>query len=346
MNRIAGGLIELPTRAGHLPLPEALLQVAAPPGSGGVADYARLIAEAHAPDAMFVRLSSRDRLSVANGRHIFVQYSGYGYAKRGAPLWLVDEVRRLRTEGCIVGVYFHEIYANGPPWRSSFWLSPAQRYVAKKLAQNADYWMTNRQQSADWLRQYGGNKPHIVLPTCSNVGESSIYVERRQPKAIVFGGAALRATTYMRAGDGLFRWARSNGISIHDIGPPMPDPEINAVLGKNGVIRHGVLSSSNVGAVMADARFGVVAYPIDYIAKSGVFASYCAHGLCPIVMTEGMDTADGLAVNDQFLIRFPVGKALDASDPIALSAWRWYQAHRVAMHANAIASLSQRSSFR
>ncbi|QIL20508.1 hypothetical protein [Thermomonas sp. HDW16] len=303
-----------------------------------------MIAEVFEPAAVVVQLTAHDRLSAANGQHIFIQYSGYGYAKRGAPLWLVEEVRRLKAEGCIVGVHFHEIYASGSPWRSSFWLSPAQKYVAKMLASIADYWMTNRQNSADWLRRYGHAKPNIVLPTFSNVGESSFYVEQRQRKVIVFGGAVLRAKTYLRAGAELFHWARSHGLLIHDIGPPMPDPKINAALQRNGVFRHGVLTSSSVREVMADAKFGVVAYPADYIAKSGVFASYCAHGLCPIVMAEVIDAAaDGLAVNDQFLARLPAGEAFDVSGSIAYRAWHWYQSHRIGAHAVAVADLHRRA---
>src|SRR5438034_3528340 len=76
---------------------------------------------------------------------VVLQYVGYGYEKRGCPLWLVRglESWKRRHPGCRLLVMFHELYASGPPWRSSFWTSPVQRALVKSLALLSDHCVTN-----------------------------------------------------------------------------------------------------------------------------------------------------------------------------------------------------------
>src|SRR5262245_52331834 len=61
-----------------------------------------------------------------------LHYVGYGYADRGCPFWLVQglEQWRRRGGGRRLVTMFHELYAFGPPWRSSFWTMPLQRSIA------------------------------------------------------------------------------------------------------------------------------------------------------------------------------------------------------------------------
>ena len=83
---------------------------------------------------------------------VLLHYVGYGYAKRGCPLWLVDGLRHWRSEGNNrkLVTMFHELYAFGPPWTSSFWLSPLQRKLAARLAQMSNCCITSQKT----LRQY------------------------------------------------------------------------------------------------------------------------------------------------------------------------------------------------
>ena len=70
-----------------------------PPGEGGVADYAHQLASVFMPLATVTTLSRGDRLDVTRGGKVLLQYSGYGYAKRGAPLWLLPELNKLKKAG-------------------------------------------------------------------------------------------------------------------------------------------------------------------------------------------------------------------------------------------------------
>jgi hypothetical protein len=269
-----------------------------------------------------------------------LHYSGYGYAKRGAPLWLSNKVKIDRPNIKLFGVFFHELYAFGPPWGSAFWLSPVQRHIARRLAEMSDFWITNRESSALWLRQFAGDKPHAVLPVFSNVGEIAEYTSARAKKIVVFGSAALRLSTYRAAGEALFSWASEQGLELHDIGPAITDPAISASLKRAGVIEHGRLELREVSNQLADAAFGIVAYPVDYVAKSGVFAAYCAHGVCPILISKNYVPSDGLMAGIHYLAGLPLG-AIQHSivKNIGSTAWNWYQPHRIMAHVNTLKQL-------
>src|SRR5688572_26176134 len=57
---------------------------------------------------------------------VLLHYEGYGYANRGCPVWLVKALEqwRMANNRRKLVTMFHELYATGPPWTSSFWLSP------------------------------------------------------------------------------------------------------------------------------------------------------------------------------------------------------------------------------
>ena len=76
---------------------------------------------------------------------VLLHYSGYGYAPRGAPFWLVEGLgrwKKLRAHHRLI-VMFHETWASGLPWQSSFWLSPLQRWCVARIARLADAVVTN-----------------------------------------------------------------------------------------------------------------------------------------------------------------------------------------------------------
>ena len=215
-----------------------------------------------------------------------------------------------------------------------------QRFIARRLAETSDFWITNREGSAQWLRRFAGNKPHAVLPVFSNVGEMSAYSPQRAPKIVVFGSAALRVATYRAAGSALFSWATQQGLEVHDIGPAINDSQIITILRNAGVKQHGRLELHEVSKQLSDASFGLVAYPADYVAKSGVFAAYCAHGVCPILISKNYQPSDGLLSGINYLSGLPFKniKYIDHQN-IGRAAWTWYQPHKVISHINTMKSL-------
>ena len=308
--------------------------------NGGVYDFACKLSEAIGPNGVgLVHLSKVNATDwkVGPTDAVVLQMSGYGFDKRGAPLWLLNELENRRKQIMTLGVFFHELYAFGPPWSSAFWLSPVQRHIARRLAEMSDFWMTNREGSAQWIEGFAGDKPHAVLPVFSNVGELNALPHVRPRKVIVFGGAGLRQATYQAAGDKLFAWAKSASLKIHDIGPPLADRQLADRLGAEGVALHGRLDEIEISRIMKDAMLGLLAYPVEYVAKSGVFAAYCAHGVCPVLMSESYVQADGLVAECHYLPGF-AGRSISIADATAVgqSAYEWYQPHRLHRHADAI----------
>lgn len=310
-----------------------------PPSGGGVYDYAELITR-NTPNAQLMPLSQQTKINVPEGVNCIIHYSGYGYAKRGAPEWLISWLKTQRPRINKLGIWFHEIYATGSPWSSAFWLSPVQRNIARRLAESSDFWITNRDKSADWLSHHADKIPHATLPVFSNVGESTIYPTERQPKIIIFGGAALRSETYRAAGKELFTWADSKKLEIHDIGPKISDPSISFLLKQNHVMEHGRLEKDVVNQHISSSMFGVVRYPKSHISKSGVFASYCAHGTCPVVISEKYEMSHGLVANEHYLAGIEAAREHYASSKkIGSSAWEWYQQHNINKHIKTLDSI-------
>jgi hypothetical protein len=314
-----------------------------PQRAGGVYDFARKLSNAIGGNSTcLVHLSNENATDwrVEPGDTVILQMSGYGFDNRGVPLWLIQEVEERRKHFGTFGVYFHELYAFGPPWTSSFWLSPTQRLIARRICEMSDFWMTNRVGSALWLKRFAVDKPHAVLPVFSNVGEMTSPPQTRLPKVIVFGSAGLRQVTYRAAGKKFFDWAKSALLEIHDIGAPLADRQLAATLSERGVVQHGRLGEEEISEILKDSMFGLLAYPVDYVAKSGVFAAYAAHGLCPILVSESNAEADGLISGRHYFSNVP--KQTDFhrhADVVGRSVWEWYQPHQLEQHAEAIRGL-------
>jgi hypothetical protein len=303
-----------------------------PPSKGGVADYVGALIEESGSGRKF-ELSKQTAIPLEGD--CLLHYSGYGFSRRGAPLWLLRKLREDRPKIRRLGVFFHELYAFGPPWSSAFWLSPAQRWVARSLVNLCDFWMTSREGSSRWIGAEGWPKPHAVLPVASNVGAASFYDRQRKAEVVVFGGSGLREATYQRGGAALVRWIRQQGLVLQDVGPPMRDAAARELARQAGAVHHGLLPVKEVGAVLANASFGVVTYPLPYIAKSGVFASFAAYGVAPVVLSDDFITTDGLLAGEHYLPGVPSNRvASSEAERIGRAALAWYQPHGISAHAS------------
>lgn len=309
--------------------------IVSPAEMGGVRDYADVIALATGAS---LAIFTDGRIIPVRGNWdgcgtIYLQMSGYGYEKRGVPLALLAWLRRQKRAGKRIGVFFHELYAFGPPWTSSFWLSPAQRYIAAASAQLSDYWLTNRQATADWLLRWTGQRPHAVLPTPSNVGEQENYPLDKQKRFVVFGTPELRERTYRHAGTALFDWACQNGFEIHDIGSPITNSQIASQISHGRVIEHGRLEVEALGSFLSDTALGAVAYPPAYAAKSSVLAAYCANGVCPVIYWHTHTDHDGLVAGKNYVGHLSVADRAEGGwTSIGRAAFDWYRQHRTLRH--------------
>lgn len=293
--------------------------------------------QARTPESLARSLNEQD----CAGLPVLLHYVGYGYEKRGCPLWLVNGVEQWRhtpVKRHLITM-FHELFAFGPPWRSSFWTSPLQRRLAIRLAVMSDHCVTNIRRFARYLesRLARHSRTVNVLPVFSNVGELYRQEGRRLNEMVIFGGAGWREAAYANSKDTLVKICQALNIDqIHDIGPRL---SVRFELPAR-IEWHGPLPATEVGDIMRNARFGFFTYPTPFLGKSGIFAAYASHGLVPITV-DGNDKAneDQLELNNHFLTCGAVAENTDRISSIGEQAHAWYAQHRLAVQAQKYAAM-------
>jgi hypothetical protein len=275
-----------------------------------------------------------DALEAGPAETVLLHFVGYGYAPSGLCGWLVAGLRRWKAkEGArrLVTV-FHELYATGPPWQRSFWVSPLQRRIARDLAALSDAALTTSSANAATLARWRPDLKVIVSPVFSNVGECAapVPLASRGPFGVIFGKEASRRRAYAAlenagraVGDGL-RWL---GVErLWDIGPPMPAPPAVAGL---PVERLGALDAAAVSARLVQARAGLADYPLHVLTKSGVMAAYFAHGLLAVNTSTDGTLPHGIEEGRHFVQPFRLSNPTFRAQSVADAGYTWYRPHGV-----------------
>ncbi len=305
---------------------------------------------------------------------VLLQFVGYGYEKRGCPLWLArglqgwkrgaaltpgpsprrrgEKIAGSREQGdsttqcsvlpapcsplparCLVTM-FHELYAFGPPWRSSFWSSPLQRWITSKLARLSDSCFTNRDVSGRRLASMGRHPASSigVFPVLSNLGElaNPPPLAARKPQMVVYDNVGSDPRRRKLALDLVRRACERLGIrrlvllgrgdTAQWLGTGLPVESV------------GVAAPNVASRVLADSRAGCLDYFDGYLGKSGIFAAYSAHALLPLLLFENHSEADGLEINRHFSAAavLPDETGAIAQQEVAAQARRWYDSHGAA----------------
>lgn len=275
-----------------------------------------------------------------NEANILLHYVGYGYAKRGCPLWLVKSLEQWREqvpEGKLLTM-FHEVYAFGPIWTSQFWTSYWQRKLAARLIDISSKLMTNKHGYRNIIQRFGKTKNRHVdcLPVFSNMGEPQNLqsFQERKKQLIVFGSGSWRRKVYQESLQLLEKICQELDIEeVIDIGAPLGfSVDLNS---KVKFSKLGIRGASEISQLMSKAKVGILNYPISHLAKSGIFAAYCSHGLLPVVVTDGGSGEDGLCPAENYWPIFLEQKSIDNSTAqlIAQKAYNWYHQHGLAEHA-------------
>ena len=272
---------------------------------------------------------------------LLVHISGYGYSADGAPLLLANALGEARaTRRFRIAAYFHELFASGPPWRSAFWYSRRQKRALRKIQEASDFILTNTQSHAHWLESTPSRQSAAsvqILPVFSTVGEASASIpfSSRTRAMVVFGLPGTRERSYKQLSKLTEVIQRLAVTEILDIGPDCTVP--SAVAGAP-VRRMGKLPAIELAAVISQSAFGFVHYSPHCVAKSSVFASYCAYGTIPVLAQPPVGDFDGLRDRRQVLSPASVADIQDVElEECSTAAWHWYGGHRVHTHAQAYA---------
>lgn len=299
-----------------------------PPPAEGVGSYALCLAEALAGHGISTRFLSAEEGGIARGlenaeeQAVLLHYANYGYQRRGCPFWLPGALRR-RAGRRLVTV-FHEVYATGPPWRSSFWTRPFQRRIAAAVARASDALVTSLDLYVRRIGPAAAGKT-TVTPVFSTVGEppAPSPLASRARRMVLFGGRGARSRAYGELGDELLAACRALEIEeIADVGPPLE--ETGAAVDGVPVRRLGVLPAAEVGELLGSSLAGFVAYPAYFLPKSTIFAAYCAHGVLPVQAWRRRSLPGGTAP-----------RWTGSGDPqaVATAGHRWYGEHSLARQA-------------
>lgn len=277
---------------------------------------------------------------------VLLHYVNYGYAKRGCPFWLVDGLERWLGLGVnrVLVTMFHEIYASGPPWASSFWLSPVQRNLAVRLAYLSDRCLTSRQGYAKILDELSRGKHATVttLPVFSNIGEPEQVppLAKRDRRLVVFGGRNNRLRVYQESLAALELACCLLGIEeIWDIGPPT-GITLSSVSGVP-IVERGQMPNTEISSILLNSLAGFFDYPTDFLAKSTIFAAYCAHGLLPVSARCRVSAVDGIEAGKNYWV--PDDQTTSLRDlvevqAIADRAFAWYHTHNLSVQAKTFAA--------
>jgi hypothetical protein len=280
-----------------------------------------------------------------NACAVVLHFSGYGYQKRGAPTWLFQGLRiwSRRAGRVPLLTIFHELYATGRPWQSAFWVLPLQKHIARSILNLSSAAITPtdlyRKRLSEWR---DGNTIKITpMPVFSNIGEPGCGPApcARTAAAVVFGLSGVEDYVFGIYRSEIERIIAALGIEkIFDVGPRFS--AMPRTLAGTAVISKGVLPQGAVSELLQRARFGFVAYPLDFIAKSGVFAAYAAHGVVPIVLSDKQGTFDGLQPARHFLDGLRLGTSAGAEDlaSIQQKLFTWYTSHSLKVQAEFIAN--------
>jgi hypothetical protein len=176
------------------------------------------------------------------------------------------------------------------------------------------------------LRPWARRKEIALMPVLSTVGEpaSPPLLASRCRAVVVFGGAGVRRRAYTLFQPALVRTVQAlDADEVWDIGPAVDTP---AAVGGVRVRTLGVLPPSEVSPRLADAVAGFLAYPPLFLAKSGIFAAYCAHGLLPVCAWDGQRRERNPPAAEQHY--WSAGDE-GPGDPqaIASAARNWYAGH-------------------
>lgn len=249
---------------------------------------------------------------------VIMQYSGYGFQQRGAPLWLVRGLARARHR-CVLSM-FHELYATGPVHSSSFWLSPLMRWIARRLAGLSSHVFASREAAACWL---GGGKV-TVLPIFSSLGEIEhppLMAERPNQLALFAyqaGGNAwywerLKSTLAVLKPERVLALGRSPDV-------------VEGACGDLPVVRTGILPAEEVAKHLAACRYGYLSYPAAFMGKSSILAAFAGNALGTILADDAGELSEGLVAGHHLHLASGLRQGLDwdaASGHLA----GWYRQH-------------------
>jgi hypothetical protein len=338
------------------------------PGTGGVRDYAEglsrhwrdsgladhLIAFSQG-DARKQSLASRlQQLIDAEGRPctVLLHFSGYGFQPRGLCFWLLQQIesaRRCLGPDLRVVTMFHELFASEPPWKSAFWVSGLQAWIAGSIARRSDGLWTNTEVHRRWLAAQVCDAVAVTAqPVFSTIGEPDTVLptSQRRLQLVVFGAQSTRHRALARLPCHATQLRQHGVTEVIEVGSG------ESYRGIATDLRHrfmGRMETTELQALLEQSVYGLIDYPPKYLGKSTVFAAYAVHGCISLNTAVADSDTDGLRHGEHFVIlneAASIPGSTHARQTMADAARTWYSGHRSNLQAQAFAELCQANNFK
>ena len=243
--------------------------------------------------------------NVNYGDNVIFQMSAYGYQKKGMPLWLIKEIKKLKDKSSTLGIFFHELFINANIWNPRFIIRMIQKYINIKLLSYCDYWITSNSHYAKWLKTKSNKPKSYICPVHSNINQKMLKVKKYKNIAVVFGTEGSRSVIYKEHFNEIKRWVLKNNIDLYDIGPKLKNFNLKLLCKDEFSVKIlGKLSVLKVRNLFSKASYGIFITPDELIDKSGVMAAYSFYKVCPINLFE-LQGKNKKIKNKRFLKYFP-----------------------------------------
>ena len=239
-------------------------------------------------------------LKAVKAKTVVLHYVGYAFHPKGCPIWLpkaLKEWKAVNSERRVV-VVFHDLYASGSIWSSSFWVKPIAKKIIRDLILVADLWLTNCSPSqSELIDDFAANwKKGALIPNGANIlPVEPVNFGRPWPlaigdklKVVIFGLAKSRLWA-LNAHAKLLRALCDQGLveSITLAGTSGLDAKATSEMAQHrAYIGHAHLwheafnlSAIQVSQLLANQDLGLVKDRPDVLTRSTVFATLSAHGV-------------------------------------------------------------------
>ncbi len=282
--------------------------------------------ELGSPQELWPKLEAQSNRADA----VTIQYSCYGFQKRGIPFHLIRAVKRLRQSqpNLPVLTMFHELAASGPITSSAFWLGRIQRSLVARLARLSTAVRTNRvayQKELESLAPaHAGNI--VSMPIFSNFGETAnpLQIDQRNRTLLLFQPPAydrLQPSAFWKSWEQLRNHLQPAETIIAGRAKALPEgPNIRPV---------GVVSAAEAAQLLAKSAWGLVDYYSGYIGKSSLFAGFAGHGIATFTPADICGADEGLFAGRHYTITDSTAPLPNAAElqARATTLHQWYQPH-------------------
>ena len=233
---------------------------------------------------------------------IVLQYSNYPYlmGKLDRPTYLVKALRELKQRQVRIIVMFHELPTLR--YRGVSLPNPIQRRISQQLAQLADVVVTNNSAFQKTLSGWV-NSAVYCIPNFSTIGEpTQVLPLRERERSLMIFGNSDRGQIYKSIPQIKQVCQQLNIQTLFDVGRPIPWDSASLETEVN-IIKTGFLNPAELSQLMLKTFAGLFDYhrfPRN-LAKSTIYAAYCAHGLLPICNRHPLMPQDQIFPNQHYL---------------------------------------------